>query len=61
MPSELLTPDEAAEWLRVSPSTLANWRYLRTGPPYLRQGRVVRYRADALTAWAAKNEVKASA
>lgn len=61
MPPTLLTPDEAAAWLQVSVSTLANWRYLRTGPPYVRQGRVVRYSADALAAWFNTKEVKASA
>ena len=48
---ELLTPREVAEFLKVSTSTLADWRYKRTGPSYVRQGRVVRYPADALATW----------
>lgn len=61
MPTQLLTPAETADHLRVSTSTLADWRYKRTGPAYVRQGRVVRYPTDALAAWAATHEVTASA
>jgi excisionase family DNA binding protein len=40
---ELLLPEEAAEWLRVSRHTLRDWRYLGQGPAYVRVGQQVRY------------------
>ena len=46
----LLTPREAAEMLRVSPATLADWRVDRRGPAFIRFGRVVRYRMSAIRA-----------
>lgn len=46
--SELLTPVETADLLKVKPRTLEDWRLRRTGPnlPFVRIGRAVRYRAD---------------
>ena len=44
---------EAAERLGLSPSTLARYRITGEGPWYYRLGRCVRYRGDALEAWAA--------
>ncbi|WP_319021636.1 helix-turn-helix domain-containing protein [Brachybacterium tyrofermentans] len=61
MNTQLMTPDEVADHLRISPDTLANWRYLGKGPAYVRQGRIVRYHADALAAWFSTHEVSASA
>lgn len=46
-----LNPSEAAEYLRLSPRTLANWRCLGIGPEFERVGRSVRYRLDVLDAW----------
>lgn len=47
--SDLLTTDEAANFLRVESRTLANWRALRRGPAYVKIGaRCVRYRRDEL-------------
>ena len=46
---QLLTPDEAAEVLRVPRSTLTYWRYTGRGPAFVRCGRLIRYRADQLT------------
>lgn len=48
---ELLTPTAVSEYLGIPESTLANWRYLRRGPAYLRVGRHVRYRAADVAAW----------
>lgn len=46
----LLTPEEAAEILRISARTLSNWRALGKGPPYRKVGgRVVYPRATMLT------------
>ena len=49
--SELLTPSEVADYLGVSEATLTDWRYRRRGPEFLRVGRLVRYRRDALFGW----------
>ena len=37
--SPLLTPNEAAAWLRSRERTLEHWRYQRTGPAFVRVGR----------------------
>ena len=43
-PEELLTPLEAAKFLKVSADTLRRWRYERRGPQYIKVGRrMVRY------------------
>lgn len=46
--SELLTPVEVCELLKVRPRTLEDWRLGRSGPnlPFVRLGRTVRYRRD---------------
>ncbi|GAA1327443.1 hypothetical protein GCM10009592_14290 [Brachybacterium rhamnosum] len=61
MPNRLLTIPEAAEYLGVSDSTLGTWRYEKKGPPFVRQGRWVRYPADALEAWLKASTVTADA
>lgn len=52
---KLLTPEEAAQFLGLSVTTLADWRYRGRGPEYLRlsqtaRGRI-RYPAESLAAW----------
>lgn len=46
--SELLTPVEVCDLLKVKPRTLEDWRLRRTGPclPFVRIGRAVRYRRE---------------
>jgi Helix-turn-helix domain len=45
----LLTPQEAAALLRVSPDALRRWRTNRTGPPGIKLGRRLVYlRSDCL-------------
>lgn len=46
--AELLTPAEVAETLRVDTKTLANWRFMGTGPNFLKLGGLVRYSTDDL-------------
>ena len=46
----LLTPREAADFLRVSTSWLAKARMRGDGPPYAKLGRSIRYREGALAA-----------
>jgi predicted DNA-binding transcriptional regulator AlpA len=47
----LLTPRDAAAFLRVSGSWLAKARMRGDGPPYMKVGRSVRYREAALLQW----------
>ena len=48
---QLLTPIEAATFLRVSLSWLAKARMRGDGPVYLRVGRSIRYSETALLQW----------
>jgi excisionase family DNA binding protein len=48
---DLLTPDEAADYLRLSVRQLQQWRYIGSGPRYTKAGRAVRYRRADLDAW----------
>jgi predicted site-specific integrase-resolvase len=47
----MLTPDEAAKFLEVRPSTLARWRWAGKGPPYAKYGKVIRYRREDIEAF----------
>ena len=48
----LLTTEQAAEILGRSPDTLVDWRWKRTGPPWIRVTRsCIRYDEAALYAW----------
>lgn len=48
----LLTPAQTAEILGVEEQTLAVWRVKhRYGLRYVKVGRLVRYRAEDVTAW----------
>lgn len=47
----LASPDELAEHLGVTVKTLAQWRYLGTGPKFTKAGRSVRYRWADIDAW----------
>jgi predicted DNA-binding transcriptional regulator AlpA len=47
----LLTPKEAANFLRLSASWLAKARMRGDGPPFLKIGRSIRYGEGALVQW----------
>lgn len=47
---KLLTRKEAAEYLGVKESTLAAWASRRTTVPFVKLGRLVRYRKSSLDA-----------
>ncbi|MBI1370208.1 MAG: helix-turn-helix domain-containing protein [Planctomycetes bacterium] len=48
----LITPSEAARYLRVSEGTLTVWRCTgRHALPFVKVGRRVMYRRDALDRW----------
>ncbi|QDG89032.1 helix-turn-helix domain-containing protein [Pseudarthrobacter sp. NIBRBAC000502770] len=58
VPARLLTRSEAAQYLRRSTGTLANWAAKRKGPVYYRQedGAVV-YAVEDLAEWLALQRV----
>lgn len=43
MTARLLTPAETADILRVAVQTLADWRYKKIGPVYVKQGTRIFY------------------
>lgn len=47
----LLTPNEAADFLRLSLSWLAKSRMTGHGPPFVKIGRSIRYAEGALRVW----------
>jgi predicted DNA-binding transcriptional regulator AlpA len=47
----LLTPAEAAKFLRISRSWLDKARMRSDGPPFIRIGRSIRYSQTALIDW----------
>jgi predicted DNA-binding transcriptional regulator AlpA len=56
--TEFLSQDEVAEIIRLSPETLAQWRWLRNEIPFIRLGtKCVRYRQCDLDAWIEKRLV----
>ena len=58
-PDTLLTTDEAAAYLRVSPRTMEDWRRTGSGPLYIPLARnCVRYRFGDLTQWIIRRRVR---
>lgn len=56
----LLTPEQAAEYLGSTAKTLERWRVTRAySLPYVKLGRLVRYRKADLDAWIASRVVAA--
>ena len=51
-----LTRARVAEEIGVSVDTLQRWETARTGPPCVRIGRKVLYRADAFREWLIRRE-----
>ena len=43
MTDQLLTPEQVAGILKLSPATLARWRWDGSGPPFIKIGGRVRY------------------
>ena len=57
-PSELeflLDQEKAAERLGVAPKTMEAWRHRGGGPPYLKIGRLCKYRSSDLQSWIEQN------
>jgi hypothetical protein len=56
----LMTPDQVADLLMVSPRTLAGWRLRGQGPKFVRLGNkgreMIRYRSSVILAWIEAHE-----
>jgi predicted site-specific integrase-resolvase len=50
-----LNEQEAAQFLRLSPKTMARWRYAGRGPRYRKFGGAVRYHYSDLQSYAEGN------
>ncbi|WP_430431863.1 helix-turn-helix transcriptional regulator [Oceanicaulis sp.] len=51
-PNRLLSEDQAAKRLSISPRTLRNWRTRGGGPKFIKvSGRCIRYRIKDLDEW----------
>jgi predicted DNA-binding transcriptional regulator AlpA len=48
---EIITGEQVADLLQVSPRTVEEWRRTRTGPPWRRMGRHVRYLRREVLVW----------
>jgi excisionase family DNA binding protein len=55
---EVMTSDECAEYLRLTPGALRSMRYRGEGPRFVQLGQRVRYRRADVDAWLAANLVK---
>jgi hypothetical protein len=56
---DLATTEEVAEFLKIDPKTVANWRTQRIGPDYIRVARnCVRYSWAAVQKWQAARTVE---
>lgn len=53
-----LTTEEAADYIRYKPQTLANWRSSGIGPDWLKAGDKVLYSAEDLDDWVEKGRKK---
>ena len=51
MTSELLSPEDLAEYLKIPVATIYRWRYRGGGPVGMRVGKHVRYRLSEVEAW----------
>lgn len=49
--TRLLAATDVAEQIGVTVQTLATWRTRGAGPPYIKLGRMVRYRPEDIAAW----------
>jgi excisionase family DNA binding protein len=59
--SDVLTAEQAAEYLQVPAETLRRWRSLGVGPRHAKVGRHVRYRQAALDRWLEERERESAA
>jgi hypothetical protein len=57
-PRALMLPGEAADYLRISPHSLAAWRFKQEGPLFIKMGKRVFYRRSDLDQWIAATAAK---
>ncbi|MHB8421523.1 MAG: helix-turn-helix domain-containing protein [Leptospirales bacterium] len=57
MSNNLLTSEEVGKILNVKPQTLACWRLYGENLPFVKVGRLVRYRRSDIEAWLAAQTV----
>jgi excisionase family DNA binding protein len=48
---EVMTTEQAAEYLQCSRQRLDQWRHQGNGPPFVKMARLVRYRRSDLDKW----------
>jgi len=60
MGERLLTNDALAERLHVHPNTTEHWRLKGEGPPWIRVGRLVRYRPEDVEEWLTRNRAQST-
>jgi predicted DNA-binding transcriptional regulator AlpA len=56
-PTELLDEKRLCAELGISPVTATKWRRQASGPPFIKIGRLVRYRRADLDAWLASRTI----
>jgi excisionase family DNA binding protein len=54
--SPILNPVQVADLLQVPVRTLEEWRHKKTGPPYRKVGRHVRYQYSKVMEWFESND-----
>lgn len=54
----LLTTEQAAEWLTVTPAALRAWRTRGGGPAWIKLGQLVRYDVADLRDWLLLNRIE---
>ncbi|MEU4014893.1 helix-turn-helix domain-containing protein [Microbacterium sp. NPDC028030] len=59
--ASLISPATLADALGTTERTLSEWRIRGYGPSYLRVGRTVRYRPEAVDSWLLAQERKSTA
>jgi len=53
----LMSRKEVADYLGLSPQTLARWAWLKTGPKFSKLGKYARYRQKDVTDWVGRSTV----
>lgn len=61
LPEDILKASYVADWIEIEEKTLAQWRWRRVGPPYIKVGHQVRYRRSDVQAWLDANTVSTTA
>jgi len=55
--TDVMTESETAEHIGISLSGLRKWRNDGSGPPYVRLGRLIRYRRTVVEEWLERRTV----